>query len=119
MEYNTPSKPSLNFAAEPSRGPIQEDAPSNSCSMPEKKTEFKLLMAISLAFQLGFIIIAPLVGFIWLGALLDDVLETFPTFILTGLMIGLVVTVYETYHLLLPFMEKTKKSEDVKDDHGA
>ncbi len=84
----------------------------------KKKTELKLMYALSFAAQLGFLVIAPLAGFIWLGAYLDRTFSTGPTFSLTGLVIGLSVTVYETFHLLAPLIEKDEEGEDRKDPAG-
>jgi hypothetical protein len=71
-----------------------------------KKVEFKLWYALSFAAQLGFLIVFPLVGFIWLGVYLDGRLATSPSFILLGLFTGLVITSYETYRLMEPLLEK-------------
>ncbi len=72
----------------------------------KKKAELKLMYALSFAAQLGFLVIAPLGGFIWLGAFLDQTFSSGPAFVLTGLVLGLAVTSYETFHLLAPLLEK-------------
>lgn len=79
-----------------------------------KRVELKLLYALSFAAQLGFLIVAPLAGFIWIGVVLDRLLVSSPTFILTGLFIGLAVTGYETYRLLEPLLEKDKHDSQKK-----
>ncbi len=66
----------------------------------------KLIYALSFAAQLGFLVVAPLAGFIWLGVWLDGRLAAAPRFTLTGLFVGLAITTYETYHLLAPLLEK-------------
>ncbi len=77
-----------------------------------RKIETKLLYALSLAAQLGFLIIAPLVGFIWLGVFLDRKFSSAPAFLLTGLVIAFALTGYETYHLLEPLLEKNGRRKE-------
>ena len=61
---------------------------------------FKTWYAISFAFQLGFIVVIPLAGFILLGLGIDKILNTFPLFLLAGVVAGFVMTIYEVYHFL-------------------
>ncbi len=77
-----------------------------------KKVELKLLYALSFAAQLGFLIIAPLAGFIWFGVYLDRTFSASPSFLLTGLFVGLAITGYETYRLLEPLLDKDKHDKD-------
>lgn len=79
--------------------------------------ETKLIYALSFAAQLGFLVIAPLIGFIWLGVYLDGAFEAAPTFLLTGLFLGLSVTVYETYHLLTPLLGGSEKDSEANKDN--
>ncbi len=71
-----------------------------------KHERSKLLYALSFATQLGFLIVGPLVGFIWLGVYLDRRLGSSPSFLLAGLFVALAVTAYETYQMLEPLMDK-------------
>jgi F0F1-type ATP synthase assembly protein I len=64
----------------------------------------KLAYAVSLAMQLGFLIIAPLVGFIWLGVYLDRVFQSTPALLLVGLTFGIAVTAHETYRVVRPLL---------------
>lgn len=68
------------------------------------KANSKFVYAVSLAAQLGFLIVAPLTGFIWLGVFIDRFGKTAPLFTLTGLALGLTVTGYETYEMLRPLI---------------
>lgn len=69
-----------------------------------KNKSFKTMYAISVAWQLGFLIVACLLGFLFLGTLADRYASTGFLFTAAGLVIGLAVTVYEVYHLLLPLL---------------
>jgi len=53
----------------------------------------------------------PLVGFILIGVFLDKQFGTKPTFILGGLVLGMVVSFYSLYRLLKPFITSVKKNE--------
>lgn len=61
---------------------------------------FKLWYALSLAFQLGFLVVAPLFGFMFLGWWLDKKFKTLPIFLFLGILIGVAVAFQETYHLI-------------------
>lgn len=74
-----------------------------------KGNHAKLAYALSFAAQLGFLVVAPLVGFIWLGVYLDIYFKTAPAMLLLGLTIALTITGYETYHLLKPLLDSDKK----------
>lgn len=64
----------------------------------------KTVYALSLAWQLGFLIALPLGGFIFLGTLMDHYFQTNMLFALAGAGLGLFITVYETHRLLVPLM---------------
>lgn len=64
----------------------------------------KTAYALSLAWQLGFLIATPIGGFIFLGALLDRHFGTGNICAVLGAFIGLCVTVQESYRLLRPFL---------------
>jgi|GEM_PF-728488 len=81
-------------------------------NMP-RQNNFKVFYSLSLAWQLGFLIAIPIGGFMFLGFWADKSLETSPLFTMTGLIVGLVVTVYEVYHLLAPLI---KKDSDINED---
>lgn len=66
----------------------------------------KLFYAISLAFQMGFLIAIPLVIFTVLGIFLDDNFDTFPLFLMVFVGIGLITTFFDVYYLVLPFLKK-------------
>jgi hypothetical protein len=70
------------------------------------KSIFKLFYALSVARQLGFLIIITFLGFLFLGILCDKIFFTKPIFTLIGLTVGLIVCVYDTYYLILPILKK-------------
>lgn len=78
----------------------------------EKKNGFKTFYALSLAWQLGFLIAVPLGGFIFLGVWGDKFFNTSPFLLIAGIIIGMVVTVYEIYHLLVPLIEKKGEGKE-------
>lgn len=79
-----------------------------------KKVKMKLAYALSFAAQLGFLIVAPLVGFIWLGIYLDGRLATAPALTLIGVLLALTVTGYETFRMLEPLL-RHDEDEDGKE----
>ncbi len=54
--------------------------------------------------QMGFLIAFSIAGFLLLGLYADKYLHTHPLFLLAGVILGLVVTVYDVYHLLHPLI---------------
>lgn len=76
------------------------------------KNGFRFFYALSLATQLGFLIAASLGGFILLGVWLDRTLGTEVVFVLAGSVIGIVLTVVEVYHIILPLIRKHHDEHD-------
>lgn len=66
----------------------------------------KTFYAISVAMQLGFLILIPVAAFLWLGAYIDDKTNTSPLFLLIGLVIGFSTTAYSVFHLLQPLLKE-------------
>lgn len=83
-----------------------------------KRVKMKLAYALSFAAQLGFLIVAPLVGFIWLGIYLDGRFAAGPTFLLTGVFLALTVTGYETYRMLEPLLKHDEEADDEASANG-
>jgi F0F1-type ATP synthase assembly protein I len=71
-----------------------------------QKNSFKTFYALSLAWQLGFLIAVPIGGFLFLGLLGDRFFKTEPLFLILGLLVGIIITVYEVYHLLIPLIKE-------------
>jgi len=72
--------------------------------MKEKK--FKFFYALSLGWQLGFLVALPLLGFILFGYLLDKKFQTLPFLTLISTSLGVLITIYDVYYLILPFLKK-------------
>ena len=72
----------------------------------KKQDKFNFYYSISLVGQVGWSVAVPLVVFILIGVFLDKQFETKPTFILGGLVLGMVVSFYSLYKLLKPFITK-------------
>jgi F0F1-type ATP synthase assembly protein I len=79
--------------------------------MPEKNN-FETFYALSLACQLGFLIVVPIVGFLALGFWGDRFFGVQPFFLILGLLVGIITTVYETYHLIVPLIRNEGKEND-------
>lgn len=80
--------------------PPPEKGPPSS-----QKDVFNTFYALSVAWQLGFIVIAPIGGFLFLGFLGDKFLGTGPLFLIIGIAVGIAITVYEVYHLIIPLIK--------------
>ena len=79
--------------------------------MPKlSKGNFKIFYALSLAWQLGFLIAIPIGGFLLLGFLGDKFFKTKPLFLIIGLLGGIIITIYEVYHLFAPLISPNKKN---------
>lgn len=76
-----------------------------------KKNNFKTFYAISIAWQLGFFIAVPIIGFLFLGILADKFFGTRAIFLFLGLFLGTIITVYQVHRLLIPLI-KNKKEND-------
>ena len=77
-----------------------------------KPKKWKTFYALAIAWQLGFLISFPIVGFLFLGLLIDWFLQTQPLFLIIGLFVGIAVSVYEGYHLFIPLLEQEKDNHD-------
>ena len=76
-----------------------------------EKGNFKTFYALSLAWQLGFLIALPIAGFLFLGFLGDKFFKTEPLLLLLGLLVGIIITIYEVYHLLIPLIKDKEKND--------
>jgi len=76
-----------------------------------QKNNFKTFYALSIAWQLGFLIAVPIGGFLFLGVLGDKFFKTQPFLLLLGLLVGIVITIYEGYHLLAPLIKDQEEND--------
>ncbi len=74
----------------------------------DKKTENKgFFEALSLAFELGYIIAIPAVGFALGGRLLDRRFDTTPVFLLLGIFVAILLSSYLVYRKTVEMMQDT------------
>lgn len=76
-----------------------------------QKNDSKLLYALSLGLELGFLISLPLVFFLILGIFLDKKFQTFPIFLISSIILGMAATFFNVYYLVLPFLEKRSQKK--------
>jgi ATP synthase protein I len=76
----------------------------------EKNKAIDLYYVLSLAGQIGYTIAIPLLFFIAGGAFLDKKLHTSPMLVLSGLIIGIITSLFFLYKLLKPLL-KSKKNK--------
>lgn len=72
----------------------------------------KVLYSLSFASQLGFIIVVPIIGFLLLGRYIDGLLGTAPLLLILGIIVGVIVTAYEVYHMIDSLIVFNKKNHD-------
>jgi len=82
-------------------------------AMNNNKKE-NLFYAISLASQLGFMIVIPLVGFLLLGLYLDRKFNTLPIFLISFVVLSIIFIPFEIRYLLMPFLDKKVGKNDKK-----
>jgi len=70
-----------------------------------KKKE-QVSYALFLAFQLGFLIVLPLIGFLLFGIFLDKKFNSSPIFLLLSIFLSFIFIFFEIRHFLLPIMRK-------------
>jgi F0F1-type ATP synthase assembly protein I len=71
-----------------------------------KKDTYKMFYALSIAWQLGFLIVIPIAAFLLLGLWGDRILKTEPFLLITGAIAGVLATYHGVYHLLTPLLDK-------------
>lgn len=67
---------------------------------------FKILYAIAFAWQLGFLIAFPILGFGLLGRFLGDLVGLRNLLTLVGLILGVGIAIYETINMISPMVKK-------------
>ncbi|TAN57669.1 AtpZ/AtpI family protein [Patescibacteria group bacterium] len=75
----------------------------------KKSDQLNVFYALSLAWQMGFLIIAPILLFLFGGYMIDKWLKTAPLFIIISIFAALAVSVYEIHHLIKPMLESSRK----------
>lgn len=80
----------------------------------DKREDFKIFYSLDLAVRLGFSIAIPLIIFILIGRFLDSYFNTFPVFILLGMIVGLASSIFEIFRSVLPLLDD-RKNDGEKD----
>ncbi|MDD3734909.1 MAG: AtpZ/AtpI family protein [Candidatus Pacebacteria bacterium] len=80
-----------------------------SSPVKNQRNKQNVFYTIFLGLELGFLVALPLVVFLVLGVFLDKKFETFPIFLISGIIIGLILTFVDIRYLILPFLEKRSK----------
>lgn len=75
------------------------------------KKNNQFFRALSLGLGLGFLIVAPLVGFLLSGLFLDGKFNTTPIFLISLVILSLIVSFVEVRLLILPFLEKRSQTK--------
>jgi len=70
-----------------------------------RKNSFKIFYALSLVWQLGFLVAVPIGGFLILGLWLDKKFDSSPIVLIAGIAFGMIVVIYEIYHLIIPLID--------------
>lgn len=71
-----------------------------------------LLYALSLVWEVGFFIVVPVGGFLFLGYVGDRWLGTQPIFLIAGIIMGVIVAFYGVYRSLIPLMKNDDNNHD-------
>ncbi len=66
----------------------------------------KNLNTMYLGLKIGLLITIPLIGFLLLGILLDKKLDTFPIYLILGIVTGLISAIYMVYKVIIPYINK-------------
>ena len=85
------------------------DIAGDSNNNKKKGDQLNVFYALSLAWQMGFLIIAPILLFLFGGYMIDKWLKTAPLFIIISIFAALAVSVYEIHHLIKPMLESSRK----------
>ena len=79
-------------------------------SEEQKKENSKFFYAISLGLELGFMIAIPLILFVLGGLYVDRIFNTTPLFLILGLLLNVIFTIFEVKKIILPFLEKRSRN---------
>lgn len=69
-----------------------------------KRDNLKFSYALSLASQLGFLIVFSVVGFLWVGLWIDRTFSVAPWGVIGCVIIGVAMAVRESYQLVKPLL---------------
>ncbi|MDD4358350.1 MAG: AtpZ/AtpI family protein [Candidatus Pacebacteria bacterium] len=77
----------------------------------------KNLNTLSLGLKIGLLVTVPLIGFLLLGVWLDKKFNTFPIYLIAGIVLGMIFAVYMVYKVIIPYINKKVNNQDNKDNN--
>lgn len=66
----------------------------------------KNLNTLYLGLKIGLLVTIPLIGFLLLGVWMDTKFDTFPIYLITGIVVGLASAVFLVYKIIIPYINK-------------
>jgi len=78
-------------------------------SLQQQKNTNNIGYVLGMGSGIGILLAFPLAISIFLGALIDSKLGTFPWILILAVFIGLFLTLINIYKIIIPFLEKRSK----------
>ena len=75
----------------------------------KQKNRRAFWLAMDFVFQVGLLIVIPLVFFAWLGNMIDDRTDQAPFFFIFGLLVGLLIGGYGTWRKIKEIVQEIEK----------
>ncbi|HOI59697.1 MAG TPA: AtpZ/AtpI family protein [Candidatus Pacearchaeota archaeon] len=66
----------------------------------------KNLNTLHLGLKIGLLVSIPLIGFLLLGVWIDTKFNTFPIYLIAGIVVGLASAVFLVYKVIIPYINK-------------
>lgn len=67
---------------------------------------------IFLGMKVGLLMVLPLVGFLLLGVWIDSIFGTSPTYLIGGILGGIILGGVMVYKIIIPYLEKKFKDNN-------
>ena len=64
----------------------------------------KNLNTLYLGLKIGLLVSIPLIGFLLLGVWIDTKFDTFPIYLIIGIVVGLASAVFLVYKVIIPYI---------------
>lgn len=72
----------------------------------------KNLNTLYLGLKIGLLVSVPLIGFLLLGVWIDTKFDTFPIYLIIGIVVGLASAVFLVYKVIIPYINKKVNNKD-------
>lgn len=66
----------------------------------------KKINTVYLGLKIGLLVAIPLIGFLLLGTWIDNRFDTFPIYLIAGIVVGLLSAVLMVYKIIIPYIDK-------------